>query len=121
MAISTDDYARNSHKINELKNYIRADIESVSSTNLVKINNNFIKLSTMCSIQWEVFPAQNASWGTTYHCYSKAIDDVAVVVVVVVLVDLGFTTLLTYQVIRVAVYSEREKSDKFCSEALISA
>ena len=37
----------------------------------------------------------------------------------VVVVDLGFTMLLTFQVISVA--SEREKSDKFCSEALISA
>ena len=35
--------------------------------------------------------------------------------------DWGFTTLLTSQVISVAFYSEREKSDKFCSEALISA
>ena len=41
--------------------------------------------------------------------------------VVVVVVDLCFTTLLTSQVIIVAFYSEREKSDKFCSEALISA
>ena len=39
----------------------------------------------------------------------------------VVVVDLGFTTLLTSQIISVAFYSEREKSDKFCSEALISA
>ena len=39
---------------------------------------------------------------------------------VVVVVDLGFTTLLTTQVISVDFYSEREKSDKFCSEALIS-
>ena len=36
-------------------------------------------------------------------------------------VDFGFTTLLTSQVISVAFYSEREKSDKFCSKALISA
>ena len=35
--------------------------------------------------------------------------------------DLVFTTLLTSQVISVAFYSEREKSDNFCSEALISA
>ena len=35
--------------------------------------------------------------------------------------DLGFTTLLIYHVIGVAFYSEREKTDKFCSEALISA
>ena len=34
---------------------------------------------------------------------------------------LGVTTLLTSQVISVAFYSEHEKSDKFCSEALISA
>ena len=34
---------------------------------------------------------------------------------------LGFTTLLTSQVISIAFYSEREKSDKFCWKALISA
>ena len=34
---------------------------------------------------------------------------------------LGFTTPLTSQVVSVAFYCEREKSDKFCSEALISA
>ena len=38
-----------------------------------------------------------------------------------VVVDLDFTTLLTFQVISVAFYSEREKVDKFCSGALISA
>ena len=38
-----------------------------------------------------------------------------------VVVVLGFTTLLTSQVISVAFYSERQKSEKFCSEALISA
>ena len=38
----------------------------------------------------------------------------------ILVVDWGFTTLLTSQVISVAFYSEREKSDKFCSEALIS-
>ena len=32
----------------------------------------------------------------------------------------SFTTLLTSQVISVAFYSEREKSDKYCSEVLIS-
>ena len=35
--------------------------------------------------------------------------------------DQGFTTLLTSQVINVAFSSEREKSDKFWPEALISA
>ena len=40
---------------------------------------------------------------------------------VVVVVVLGFTTLLTFQIISVVFYSESEKSDKFCSEALISA
>ena len=40
---------------------------------------------------------------------------------VVVVLDLGFTTLLTTQVIIVAFYSEREKTNKFYSEALISA
>ena len=43
------------------------------------------------------------------------------VVVVVVVVDFGLTTLLTSQVISGAFNSEREKSDKFCLEALISA
>ena len=38
-----------------------------------------------------------------------------------VIVDLGFKTLLTSQVISIAFYSEREKSDKFCSEAVIPA
>ena len=42
-------------------------------------------------------------------------------IVVVVVVVLGFTTLSTSQVISVGFYSEREKSDKFCTEALISA
>ena len=37
-----------------------------------------------------------------------------------VVVVLGFTTLLTSQVISAAFYSERENYDKFCSEALIS-
>ena len=40
---------------------------------------------------------------------------------IVVVVDLGVATLLTSQVISVAFYSERKKSDKFCSETLISA
>ena len=35
--------------------------------------------------------------------------------------DLGFMMLLTPQVISIAFYSEHEKSDKFCSKALISA
>ena len=34
-------------------------------------------------------------------------------------VNLGFTMLLTSQVISLAFYSEREKSGEFCSEALI--
>ena len=34
------------------------------------------------------------------------------------LMQLGFTTFLTSKIISVAFYSEREKSDKFCSEAL---
>ena len=40
---------------------------------------------------------------------------------VVVVVVLGFTTLVASQVISVAFHSEREKSHKFCSEALIWA
>ena len=43
------------------------------------------------------------------------------IVVVRVVVNLGFTTLLTSQVISVAFYSARVNSNKFCSEALISA
>ena len=39
----------------------------------------------------------------------------------VVVVVLDFTMHLTSQVISIAFYSEREKSDKFCSEALIAA
>ena len=46
--------------------------------------------------------------------------EVAVQVAVAVVV-LGFMTLLTSQVISVVFYSEREKSDTFSSEALISA
>ena len=37
---------------------------------------------------------------------------------VVVVVDFGFTTLLTSQVISITFYSEGEKADKFCSGAL---
>ena len=40
----------------------------------------------------------------------------AAAAVVAVEVDLGFTTVLTSQVISVAFYNKREKSDKFCSE-----
>ena len=47
----------------------------------------------------------------------KVVDAAAVVVVV----DLSFTMLLTSQVISITFYSERKKSDKFCSEALILA
>ena len=39
----------------------------------------------------------------------------------VIVVDWSFTMLLTSQVISVAFYIEHDKSDKFCSEALISA
>ena len=42
-------------------------------------------------------------------------------VVVDAVLDLGFTTLVTSQLISVAFFSEREKSDKFCSGALNSA
>ena len=51
----------------------------------------------------------------TKFCYSR------VVVVPVVVVDWGFTTLSTSQIISVAFCSELENSDKFYSEALISA
>ena len=43
------------------------------------------------------------------------------VIVVAEVVVLGFTTLLTSLGISIVFYSEREKSDKFCSEALITA
>ena len=39
----------------------------------------------------------------------------------IVVVNLGFMTLVTSQVISIAFYSEREKSNKVSSEALISA
>ena len=52
-----------------------------------------------------------------YHEFVTAAEAAAAGVII----DLVFTTLLTSQVISVAFYSEREKSDKFCSEALISA
>ena len=42
-------------------------------------------------------------------------------IVIIVVVVLGFTALSTTQVISVAYYTEREKSYKFCSDALISA
>ena len=35
--------------------------------------------------------------------------------------DLGFTTLVTSQIISIAFYREREMSEKFSSDALISA
>ena len=41
--------------------------------------------------------------------------------VILVAVNLSFKTLLTSQVISVFFYSEREKSDRFCSEDLIQA
>ena len=65
-----------------------------------------------------------------YFIYSLDLSNIHIVavaaaaaaaVVAVVVVSLGFTTLLTSQVISVAFYIEREKSDKFCSEAVISA
>ena len=40
---------------------------------------------------------------------------------VVDVVDFGATTLLTSQIISVALDREREKANKFCSDALISA
>ena len=55
---------------------------------------------------------------TIYH---PSRDGDRSLILAVVLVDLGFTTLWTSQVICVAFYSEREKSGKFSSEALISA
>ena len=54
---------------------------------------------------------------------TKWIDEYGEMVewVVVGLLVLDFTTLLISQVISVTYYSEHEKSDKFCSESLISS
>ena len=52
--------------------------------------------------------------------YSRKISASSLNIYIVV-VDWGFTTLLTAQVISMTFYSERGKYDKFCSEALISA
>ena len=59
-------------------------------------------------------------WHTDSHLFSKSCFMTAAVAVAVA-VDLCFTTLLTSQIISVVFYSEREISDKFCSESLISA
>ena len=59
---------------------------------------------------------RSASHATFLKCRGRLLGPSEHVVVV-----LGFTMLLTSQVISVAFYSEREKSDKFCSKALISA
>ena len=56
-------------------------------------------------------------WASNNHCAPLTVE----VLWWGVAVDLGFTTLLTSLVISDALYSEREKSEKFCSEALISA
>ena len=48
-------------------------------------------------------------------------EDASSLTTEIVVVVFGFTSLLTSLVISVAFYSEREKSDKFCSEALILA
>ena len=58
---------------------------------------------------------------TLLDVHGVVVVAVAVDAAVDAAVDLGFTTLLTSQVISVAFYTEREKSDKFCSETLISA
>ena len=72
---------------------------------------------------WEVLP--HASYNPDMSPQDLVVVVVVVVggwvvMVVVAAVVLGFTTLLTSQVISVAFYSEREKSDRFCSEAVIS-
>ena len=57
-----------------------------------------------------------------FFIFFKYSDEVPnTIVVVIEVVVSGFTALLTSQVISVAFYSECEKSDKFCFEALISA
>ena len=55
------------------------------------------------------------------YSYFKILIISSDILIGVVVEDLSFTTLLTSQVISVAFYSEIKKSDKFCSEALISA
>ena len=75
-------------------------------------------------------PVQHKRW--TYPCYrvvqygTSAKMDAQMVydafqTFVVVVVILGFMMLSTSQVISITFYSEWEKSDKFCSEALILA
>ena len=61
------------------------------------------------------------SGGHMYSGLSHLHVSVLVFFGVLIAIVIGFTTLLTSQVISVAFYSEREKSHKFCSEALISA
>ena len=74
------------------------------------------KLKKNVLLQW--IPAHCGSIGNeTADLLAKKGSEV----VVVMIVDLGFTTLLTSQVISIAFYTECEKSIKFCSEALISA
>ena len=57
----------------------------------------------------------------TITVHHKRVNYTVAVCSFFVVVDVGFTTLLTSQVIRIAFHSEREQSDKFCLEALILA
>ena len=106
--------------------------------NTLFVINQHASLILVFSIQYFVeFPlCLRASWkrlgilltrfliisGLIYlHFCQFFIAAAAAVVQVVVVVVLGFATLLTFRVISVAFCSELEKTDKFCSEALISA
>ena len=60
-------------------------------------------------------------FGRIYLHFRRTVYTGVQLFLLLVVIDLGLTTLITSQVIGVAFYSEREKSDKFCSEALISA
>ena len=57
--------------------------------------------------------SKTAAWVPEFAVKDLPLSRTAILMVVVVVVDLGFTTLLTPQVISVAFYSEHEKSDKF--------
>ena len=56
-----------------------------------------------------------------YKCKNNLIESTGENNTSILFIRGGFTTPLTSQVIGVDFNSEREKSDKFCSEALISA
>ena len=85
-------------------------------------NDREAGMSTTQWFQYQAVDFYDTGIRNCPHCMADvSIPEVKILVFYVVVVDLGFTTLLTSQVIIVAFYYEREKSDKFCSEVLISA